>query len=342
MTPQAPALEPATAAGPDAPKPRDRRGGLPFSLVFGVFVALLAIGIAGGVSIHRSYVGFERVAARHVPPDATLVLRWDVEKVSLFEPTRRFILPLVDEAPPHKEGRGLSRRERFAQESGIVLGRDLREVLVAFGPGEGDWSVLLGGSFPPSDLAAAAERTFAADGARWRQLAARRIVTDTGVALAQGDDGVLVLASSVARLDAALASHPLAPDVPRLGAGALVVGAGTAGLPKGGAELLAALGSPQAVRGELRWGNPLPLNLELEFASAPPADVKDRIGRALDLLLGEDLPRLEHQYGPVRVQPAGNRAVRVELLVDDTGLERAAKRAAGAVESALGVGPAQK
>jgi len=326
----------------EPPRVRDRRGGLSFPLVFGVFVALLAFGLAVGFKIHRSYVGFERVAARHVPPDATLVLRWDVEKVSLFEPTRHFLLPLLDEGPPQNGAPGASRRDRYAKESGVLFGRDLREVLVAFGPGANDWSVLLGGSFPSSDIVAAAARTLGQEGVGFQPLGPRRIATAGGAAIGEGDDGVLVVASSAARLEAALATRPLVAEVPRLGAGSLVVGRAAAGLPRGGAELLAALGSPETIHGEARWGSPLPVSLELGFASAPPADVKDRIRRVLEPLLGEDLARLEHEHGPVRVQPSGNRAVRVELLVDDVALERAANRAAGAVESALGFGPVQK
>jgi hypothetical protein len=342
MTPEALGIATVALSVADAPRPRDRRGGLSFPLVFGVFVTLLALGIWGGVRIHRSYVGFERVAAHHVPPDATLVLRWDVEKVSLFEPTRRFLLPLLDKAALPHGAIGPSRRERYAKQSGVVFGRDLREVLVAFGPGESDWSVLLGGSFPSSDIVAAAARTLREDGVVFQPLGPRRIVAPGGMALGQGDDGVLVVASSAARLEAALATHPLVPEIPRLGAAALVVGPARAGLPPGGADLLVALGSPQTIRGDARWGNPLPVSVELEFASEPPADLKARIAHALDRLFGEDFPRLERQYGAARVQPNGNRAIRVDLSVDDMALERAANRAAEAVESASDFRPAQK
>jgi len=342
VTPEARAIDSTVMPAAEAPLPRDRRGGLSFPLVFGVFVALLALGIWGGVKIHRSYVGFERVAAHHVPPDAALVLRWDVEKVSLFEPTRKFLLPILDQAPLEHPAIGSSRRERYAKASGVVFGRDLREVLVAFGPGAGDWSVLLGGSFPSSDIVAAAARTLGQEGISVQPLGPRRIATPSGVAIGQGNDGVLAIASSAARLDAALAMHPLAPEVPRLGAAALVVGPPAPGLPAGGADLLAMLGSPQTVRGEARWGNPLVVSLELGFSSAPPADMKDRVHRALGPLIGEDLPRLEREFGSIRIQPNGNRAIRVELSLDGPALERAANRAALTVESALDFGPPQK
>lgn len=341
MTPEARAIDSAMTAV-ESPLPRDRRGGLSFPLVFGVFVALLALGLWGGVRIHRSYVGFERVAAHHVPPDAAMVLRWDVEKVSLFEPTRKFLLPILDQAPLGPGAPGAARRERYAKESGVVLGRDLRELLVAFGPGTSDWSVLFGGSFPSSDIVAAVARTLGQEGVSVRPLGPRRIVTPKGVAIGEGNDGVLAIASSPERLDAALETRPIVPEIPRLGAAALVAGPSAPGLPPGGAELLATLGSPETIRGEARWGNPLAVSFELGFSSAPPADMKERVRRALEPLIGEDLPRLEREYGPIRIQPNGNRGLRVELSLDGPALERGANRAALAVERALDFGPAQK
>lgn len=339
MTPEASTIDPAAPPAREAPLPRDRRGGLSFALVIGVFATLLVLAVAFGFGIHRRYVAFERVAARHVPPDASLVVRWDVEKVTLFEPTRRFLLPLLDASPSgHSAAPG--RRDRFDKETGGVLGRELRELLVAFGPAPGDWSVLLAGSFPSGDLVAAAERTLTSEGVACHPLGAGRIALPAGTVLGQGADHVLVLASSAARLDAALATHPLVPNVPRLGAGAFVLRAPT-GLPAGGSRWLTALGSPEQIRGEARWGNPLPLTFELEFGGSPPADEPARVRQVLGELLGDDLARLERENGRVVIQPAGNRAFHVEVLLDGPALERAANRAAETVERELALGPAQ-
>src|SRR5687768_14739711 len=111
----------------------DRKGGLPFRAIGIVFVALLAMGLALGLYIHRRFVQFPRVVAHHVPEDATFALRWDVEKVTLFEPTRAYLLPLLDLAPVAGQGTQ-GRRERFEAATGERLGRDLREVLVVAGP----------------------------------------------------------------------------------------------------------------------------------------------------------------------------------------------------------------
>lgn len=317
----------------------DRGGALSFPIVMTIFGVLLVLGVGLGVVIHRSYVGFERVAAHHVPPDTTLVVRWDVEKVGLFEPTRRFLLPLLDAsraAAPNGAANLESRRARFARESGTMLSRNLREAVALFGPGEHDWAVVLAGSFSHADLVAAVARSFEQEGWPWRSVAADRLVSPEGAALGRAPDGVVVVASSPARLDAALVSRPVLPEVPRVGAGSLRLVPATSGLPAGTAPLLEMLGRPAEVTADAEWGSPLPIHLVLHFEGQPPADAKERVHRALELLLGEDLKRIERLEAPVSVQSAGNQDVRVTVLLDDIALEHAANRAAQAVARAFG------
>jgi len=327
---------PPLAGGPVARS--DRSGALSFPVVMAVFGVLLVLGLALGVVIHRRYVGFERVAAHHVPPDTTLVVRWDVEKVALFEPTRRFLLPLLDapRAPAPNGGAVESRRARFARESGTMVSRDLREAVALFGPGDHDWAVVLAGSFPQGDVVTAAARTFEQEDWPWRRVAADRLVSPEGAALGRTADGAVVLASSSARLDAVLVRRPVLAEVPRIGAGSLRLLPRTPGLPAGTAPLLEVLGRPAEVSGDAEWASPLPVHLVLHFDGQPPADIQERVHRALELLLGEDLQRIERLEAPVSVQSAGNRDVRVTVLFDDIALEHAANRAAQAVAQAFG------
>jgi hypothetical protein len=323
----------------------DRGGALSFPSVMAAFAVLLALGIALGVLIHRRYVGFERIAAYHVPPDTTLVVRWDVEKVALFEPTRRFLLPLLDapraaapEAAATPPGASLeSRRARFTHESGTMLGRDLREALALFGPGEHDWAVVLAGSFSKGDLIGAAARTLEQEGWPWRRVGADRLVSPEGAALGRAPDGAFVIASSPARLEAVLVRRPVSAAVPRIGAGSLRLLPAAPGLPAGTEPLLDVLGRPAEVTADVEWGSPLPVHVVLHFEGQRPADIDERAHRALELLLGkEDLQRIEQRERPVRVQPAGNQDVRVTVLLDDITLEHAANRAAQAVAQAFG------
>jgi len=208
--------------------------------------------------------------------------------------------------------------------------------MALFGPGEHDWAVVLAGSFSRGDLVAAAARTLEQEGWPWRALGPERLASPEGPALGRAPDGAVVLASSPARLEAVLVSRPVPPEVPRVGAGAMRLMPGGGGLPAATSPLLEAVGRPGEVTAEAEWGSPLPVHLVLHFDTEPPADAKARVHRALELLLGEDLERIERLEAPVRVQSAGNRDLRVTVLLDDIALEHAANRAAQAVGRALG------
>lgn len=314
----------------------DRKGGLPFGLVALVFVTLLAAGLTLAWYIHGRYVGFERVVAQHVTPDAALVVRWDVEKVSLFEPTRRFLLPLLDATRSPSAG-GATRRERLSQSAKLEIGRDLREVLVLFGPSPGDWAVVFGGSFPKGELTRPIQSALEGEGTREE---AGRITSPDGLALGRAEDGAFVLASSAARLAATLPARTAPEQIRRTGAGSFIAKSESAGLPEGGAALLSALGPVERVTGEATWGSPLRVTLTLHFRGDPPADARQRVQTALARLLGEDLARLEQRFGRFEVHPAGNHALELRFSLDDTALEHAADRAAEAVLSGLALRPA--
>ncbi|HEY3501012.1 MAG TPA: hypothetical protein VGK73_40240 [Polyangiaceae bacterium] len=314
----------------------DRKGALSFGVVATVFASLLGIGLALGLVIHSRYVGFERVVAKHVPADATLALRWDIEKVSLFEPTRRFLLPLFDATGANEPGLA-PRRDRLSKAAKLEIGRDLREVLVLFGPNPGDWAVAFGGSFPAGDLTRPLLGALEAEGAR--AAGPGRIVTPQGFLLARADDGVFVLASNAARLEATLPSHAPPEEIQRTGAGSLRVLPERKGLPPGAGELLDGI-APMQVTGQAEWGNPLRVDLTLRFPGDLPPDLGARVRRALGSLLGTDLDRLEQRFGRFEVQPAGNQAARVRVSLDDTALERVADRAARLVATELALRPA--
>ncbi len=360
--------ESSPAAAPVA-LARDRGGALSVPVVAAIFTTLLVLGVALGLAIHASYVGFARVAAYHVPPDATLVVRWDVEKVGLFEPTRRFLLPLLDEAHAPAPAASVAperrsplvallpstgpvkatppgRRDHFAEESGSMIARDLREVLVAFGPADGDWAIVLGAAFPKGDVVAALGRTFAREGWPWRELGHDRLVSPGGAAVGRAEDGALVLASSVARLDAVLPVREVLPEIPRVGAGSLLLRNRPTGLPPGGAALLGGLGHFETITGSANFGSPLPIELTLHYDERLPAGSSSEIHAVLAALLGDDLRRLEGVYGPIKflpgVLPANRRDITVSILVDDMALERAAKRVSEAVEKALAAEPARE
>ncbi|HVR19377.1 MAG TPA: hypothetical protein VMS65_06770 [Polyangiaceae bacterium] len=307
---------------------RDRPGSRSFPLVMAVFAGLLALGVLVGIAIHRRYIAFERIVAQHVPDDAALAVRWDVEKVTLFEPTRRFLLPLLDETPTTDLDPGdRSRRRRLARQGGLELGRDLREALVVFGPQPGDWAVVAGGAFPKSGVADAVERVLRDEGRDVRRIGDERLETPDGIAFGRADDGVLVVASSAKRLDSALAVRAPNESIPRTGAGAFFA-RDAGGLPGAARDALAELGDVSHVEGVATWGTPLVVDITVHYRGRPPGDAVARARRVLGALLGPGpVPAVE------LVSEAATTVLRVRL--DDDALGRAVRRAGDSVHGTL-------
>jgi hypothetical protein len=311
----------------------DRGGSRSFPLVMTVFGFLLALGLALGYAIHGRYVAFERTVARHVPGDAAFVVRWDVEKVMLFEPTRRYLLPLLDAAPQaERSPSGGVRRKRLTEATGLDLGRDLREALAVVGPEEHDWSIALGGSFPKTGVASALERVLVEEGRGVRRLGADRFEASGGISFGRADDGVLVLASSPKRLEAALAVRELEPTIPRTGAGALLLRADAPGLSGEVRALLGELGDVSRVEAVASWGNPLPVDVTVHYRGEPPRDALARARRVVAELMGPGpVPPTEL----VRQSPASSPRVTVRIHLNNEALERAARRAGDSVYGTL-------
>jgi hypothetical protein len=313
-------------------KRAERPGFRSFPVVMAVFTVLLAAGVALGVVIHDRYVGFERTAARHVPNDAALVVRWDVEKVTLFEPTRRYLLPLLDAAPHAAVARpGESRRQRLASEIGLDIGRDLREAMAVLGPGERDWALVLGGSFPKTDIVGAVGRVLEREGQKVERLGKDSLVSSQGVAFGKSPDGTLVIASSRARLEALTVVRAMNDAVPRTGAGAFVIQAGAQGLGPDVRGVLAQLGDVSRVAGLAKWGSPIVVELTVRYRGAAPPDALERGRRVLAELMGPGaIPPTE-----LVAEPAANGSVTFRIHLNDEALERAARRASDSVYGTL-------
>lgn len=216
-----------------------------------VFVGLLAIGLVFAFVVYRKYVAYEPTVARHAPPDAGIVVRLDLTHVMLYEPFRRSIMPLADEG-----GRGArSRQERLA-EKGIRLGADVRELLLAVGPGRRDFALVIGGQLPKAGLAATVAELLAAEG---RELDVRpdgvRILRSSGFAFAQAADGAFVLGSGEARVRSMLPVRAADPDLSEGSGGARVSGS--------------RLGPPwRNLRASLRAGSFVAVDAEAQFSDS--------------------------------------------------------------------------
>ncbi|MBX3128623.1 MAG: hypothetical protein KF718_18015 [Polyangiaceae bacterium] len=179
------------------------RSGTSYRVVFAVFFALIAAALTAGAGLYFHKLHYRRVAADHVPKDAWLALRVDAEKVIAYEPVRRHLLPLVDEAAATKLEP--KRSKRLQGSTRVELAVDLREVLVAVGPGEGDWVLVVGGLFPKTGVLEGLSRVLAAEG-RTVHLDGD-VLEVSGVAFGQARDGALVAASSRERLSRALSAE---------------------------------------------------------------------------------------------------------------------------------------
>jgi hypothetical protein len=299
----------------------DRKGAFPFGAVSVVFVALLAVGLGLGLYIHQRFVKFPRVVAHHVPADATFALRWDVEKVTLFEPTRAYLVPLVELKDAGKPAP--KRRGRFEVASGENLGRELRELLVVAGPGGDDWAVVTGAAFGSGAFPAALE-LLRTEG--WKATASAEVQHGSGLTLTRASDGAIVLASNAAYGSKVRRDHPERSEIPRTGALSLFARSDRGELPRPVAALLQELGGVRELRATGQWANPFPLDVRLEYAAEPPADAAARIDAALARLLGVDL----EDAGTLArdVQPAGNRALRFRWLLEGPDLELLSRRCA--------------
>jgi hypothetical protein len=189
------------------------RTGLPYWVVAGGFGALLALGIAAAVVIYFRLIRYERVAARHVPRDAALIVRLDVEQAIVYEPFRRHLLPLAER--PRTPAQGTApvlepRLDRLKRHTGIELAVDIRELVVALGPTPRDWLIVLGGKFPKQSVVKGLHTLFHEEGLPVELASGeRRLTLAGGAAVGQAEDGVLLFASNNAWLDAALgASQP--------------------------------------------------------------------------------------------------------------------------------------
>lgn len=188
---------------------RDRRA-ISFRSLALVGVVLAVCAGIGAYIAYRELIHYERRAVDHLPLGTAAVARLDLEQVVLFEPVRRYLLPVLSEVPLAEEDRGGPsggvRRDRLAslRESGINLAFDLRELMVAVVAPTGGWVVVLGGLFEREGMVDAIERLLTQEGVRCTRTGPTLRFDFWGTALGQAQDGTLILASSPAVLESAL------------------------------------------------------------------------------------------------------------------------------------------
>lgn len=320
------------------------RKGRSFKLVGGVFAALVVLGLGFALYVYFAMIRYERVAARHVPPDSTAALYVDLEKVVLYEPFRKHVLPLVDEI--RKSPRAGARLARIREETNIDLALDIRELAVARGPGRNDWVLIAGGKFPKQGVTRGLSDVLRAEGiATTLSRDERTLALPSGITLARGDDGVLIVGSSSERLAAAL---PATDAHRRLGlseqspASFVTIGSPVPALATHPAALavpaLRDLGRIERVSAEVELGEPLIGHARIELGGGGDpklaAERAQALIGALSMLVrltGSDFAGESRILDSAKAEPADGGAVRVRFEWQRADVDRAAGSLAEAI-----------
>src|SRR5690349_10101504 len=77
----------------------EERRGTSFRKLAAAGLIFAAVASIGAWVAYARLVHYRRCAVEHLPPDAQLVARLDVEQVVLFEPVRRQLIPLIERLP---------------------------------------------------------------------------------------------------------------------------------------------------------------------------------------------------------------------------------------------------
>jgi hypothetical protein len=255
----------------------EERRGISFRKLAWAGVIFTALASAGAWLAYARLVHYRRCAVEHLPPEAELVVRLDVEQVVLFEPVRRHLIPLIDRlplgsVPAAASAEAETRMARLRREAGLNLGLDLREILVATVPG-GRWVLVLGGLFEQG-MVPAIERELTGEAATgWRRVGDTLEFTPFGTAFAQAPDGALLLASDRALLEATLPGSTRFREL-----GLERDGAGSALIPRAVLDRWAAdgegprwLGSIESAALDLRLSREIELAVRLELRDEPSA-----------------------------------------------------------------------
>jgi hypothetical protein len=265
-------------------------------------VAALGIWVAYGQFIH-----YERRALAHVPVGAELVARLDVEKVPLFEPVRRHLLPLIDKLPllrtaPSDALSGEGRLARL-RNLGFNIAVDLREILIADVSEPPGWVVVLGGIYDTDGFVPTVEAVLRAEAVTGVTRVGDTLrFAPSGAMLGQAADGSLIVASDPATLANALpaSEHSASLGLTATGAGELFATA--AWLQNGWARLAQSTSEPawlgllRSIGITLRLGSDLHLDGRLEAASPEQAHELESVlerWRQAQQLTGPSVPQAD-------------------------------------------------
>lgn len=252
-----------------------------------VFTALVVVAaLIGGATVYTQLVRADAHALRHVPSNVNLVARFDLVDLALFAPVRKHLAPLLSAAPPTSPSTP-SRVARLREATGIDLGRDPREVVLASLDAT-SWVALVGGHLARGRFVSGMERWLRDEGvADWHREGELLVGPLGAVILAQADDGTVIIGTDASLVTAALPASDDAAElrVPTDAAATFVV---TAPAWSGLASALPQLphgsvfGKIERATGRLTLGDAPAVSLRLDATSGDAPALMKELESALD------------------------------------------------------------
>lgn len=171
-------------------------------ILYAALGLVLFTALAGPILFYFLVWRYKPTAPLHIPAGTNLALRIDAKELYLFEPFRKSVLGVLEDAEGVK-----SRAARLKKETGIDLRSDVREIVVASPDGR-RFVVLLGGYFTQARMNRASVteglRTFLTEeGVEGLSLDGDVLKGPGGIEIAQAEDTTIIVASDDEMLKAA-------------------------------------------------------------------------------------------------------------------------------------------
>ena len=325
--------DPAAPAAP-APQASTPRASIKRRIAIGAAVLAAVLAVAG-VAVYLFFIHYGAVARRHVPGNATLVMRLDAADAVLFGPVRRHLWPLAIERATRS---GKTRGQRIRAATGVNLATDLREVIVA-STDASSWVLIAGGRIARGKLVRGLEKIAQEEG--WALRREGDLLVGNGVVMAQAEDGTILVGTDTTIVNAALPASDDARhlDLPEDGAATFAV----TRQAWSGAAGIAALSHASVLRhverasGRMKLGSSPEVSMSIvPIAGTSAAELArelDEVTAELRLvtLLLPDVAGEKSALSSVIIKAAEDR-VTVTAAWPHDGLDRAAQRLAGLLE----------
>ncbi|MEJ7731909.1 MAG: hypothetical protein WKG00_22200 [Polyangiaceae bacterium] len=264
------------------PAPRPARRGATCAVL--ALIAVL-LGAVGAVAVWFFVLRSTAEARAHIPDRAAVVVRVVAADLALFAPVRKHLWPLVTDAEPAPAGATRPTRAARVREATGVSATDVREMVIA-STDAASWVLLVGGRMARGRFVSGLARVMQDEGVPGWGMSGEVLVGPGGMAVAQAEDGTIIVGSGVEVARAALPAGEGWRDL---------------GLPEAPASLVVS-GDTWKALGRTAF-------------AVPGSDVLGRIRRASGTLTLGDEPAIDLRLTAQEGVDAGELARGVEALL---------------------------